>query len=50
LTNPVSSIHYFASRLGVRQKFLVIGDLLEAGTVGDVHVLDASAFLGALPV
>jgi hypothetical protein len=36
--------------LGVRHKFLVVGDLIEAGTAGDVRVLDASAFLAALPV
>jgi hypothetical protein len=49
-TNPGAPIHYFASRLGVRHKFLVVGDLIEAGTAGDVRVLDASAFLAALPV
>jgi hypothetical protein len=36
--------------LGVRHKFLVVGDAIEAGTAGDVRVLDASAFLAALPV
>jgi hypothetical protein len=49
-TNPGAPIHYFASRLGVRHKFLVVGDLIEAGTAGDVRVLDASAFLATLPV
>jgi len=49
-TNPGAPIHYFASRLGVQHKFLVVGDLIEAGAAGDVRVLDASAFLAALPV
>jgi predicted AAA+ superfamily ATPase len=49
-TSPGAAIHYFASRLGVRHKFLVVGEPIEAGTAGDVRVLDASAFLAALPV
>jgi hypothetical protein len=49
-TNPGAAIHYFASRLGVRHKFLVVGEPIEAGTAGDGRVLDASAFLAALPV
>jgi hypothetical protein len=49
-TNPGAAIHYFASRLGVRHKFLVVGEPIDAGKAGDVRVLDASAFLAALPV
>ena len=49
-TSPGAASHYFASRLGVRHKFLVVGEPIEAGTAGDVRVLDASAFLAALPV
>ena len=49
-TSPGAAIHYFASRLGVRHKFLVVGEPIEAGAAGDVRVLDASAFLAALPV
>jgi hypothetical protein len=33
-----------------QHKFLVVGEPIEAGTAGDVRVLDASAFLAALPV
>jgi predicted AAA+ superfamily ATPase len=49
-TGPGAAIHFFASRLGVRHKFLVVGETIEAGAAGDVRVLDASAFLAALPV
>jgi hypothetical protein len=47
---PESAIHYFADRLGVKHKFLVVGDLKQPGRAADVHVLDAPGFLACLPV
>jgi hypothetical protein len=49
-TDPGPHMRFFAARLGVKHAFLVVRDLKEPGTAGDVHVLDAASFLGALPV
>lgn len=47
---PGSAIHYFADKLGVKHKFLVVAEHEQPGSAGDVHVLDAPSFLACLPV
>lgn len=49
-TAPGSAIHYFADKLGVKHKFLVVAEHQQPGSAGDVHVLDAPSFLACLPV
>jgi predicted AAA+ superfamily ATPase len=49
-TDPGRALHYFANKLGVRHKFLVVNDLKRRGTAGDVHVVDAPSFCADLPV
>lgn len=48
--NAPSSLHHFGKQLGVKHKFLVVGDLSRPGRAGDVSVIDAPAFLSLLPV
>jgi predicted AAA+ superfamily ATPase len=47
---PGPALHYFAEKLGVRHKFLVVANLTEPGTAAGVHVLDAPTFLASLPI
>ncbi len=47
---PGLATHYFAQRLGVRHKFMVVANLDKPGMTADVHVLDAPTFLAMLPV
>jgi hypothetical protein len=47
---PPAALHYFAAKLGVPNKFLVVADLEQPGLAGDVQVIDAATFLGCLPV
>lgn len=49
-TAPEKSLHYFADKLGVKHKFLVVGEQERPGRAADVHVLDAPSFLAPLPV
>lgn len=49
-TAPGSAIHYFGDKLGVKHRFLVVAELQQPGSAGDVHVLDAPSFLACLPV
>lgn len=49
-TTPGPSLHYFAERLGVPHKFLVVANCPAPGLAGDVHVVDAPTFLANLPV
>jgi hypothetical protein len=49
-TVPPPALHYFAERLGVPHKILVVLDCDRPGMAGDVHVLDAGNFLRSLPV
>lgn len=49
-TDPGPSIHYFAEKLGVKHKFMVVANLRQPGMAKDVHVLDAPNFLANLPV
>ena len=60
-STPDPALHYFAERLGVRHKFLVVagldrpaatGDLhiVRPSRAGDVHIFDAPSFFNALPV
>ena len=49
-TEPPPALSYFASRLGVKHKFLIVKNCKEPGIAGDVHVLDAASFLSSLPV
>ncbi|MFQ5600903.1 MAG: hypothetical protein ACE5G2_10170 [Candidatus Krumholzibacteriia bacterium] len=49
-TEPGSAIHYFAERLGVKHKLMIVAHPPEPGMAADVHVLDAPAFFAALPV
>ena len=47
---PGAAIHYFAQRLGVKHKFVVVANAKEPGMAADAHVLDAPTFLVSLPV
>ncbi len=47
---PDPAIHYFAQRLGVRHKLMIVANLEKSGMAADVHVLDAPTFLATLPV
>lgn len=49
-TDPGPAIHYFAQRLRVKHKILVVAGVREPGMAGDVRVFDAPTFLAALPV
>ena len=49
-TTPGSAIHYFADKLGVKHKFLVVAEHRPPGSAADVHVLEAAGFLACLPV
>jgi len=49
-TTTPPALHWFAQRLGVRHKMLVVANLREPGTAGDVRVLDAPSLLSCLPV
>ena len=49
-TAPEGALHYFAEKLGVKHKFLVVGEQETPGRAADVHVLDAPSFLACLPV
>ena len=49
-TAPERALHYFADRLGVKHKFLVVAEQSSPGRAEDVHVLDAPSFLACLPV
>jgi predicted AAA+ superfamily ATPase len=49
-TAPGSAIRYFGDKLGVKHRFLVVAELQQPGSAGDVHVLDAPSFLACLPV
>jgi hypothetical protein len=48
--SPEGALHYFADKLGVKHKFLVVGEQDRPGRAADVHVLDAPSFLACLPV
>jgi hypothetical protein len=47
---PDPALHRFASRLGVKHKWLVVAELDRPAMAGDVLVLPAASFLAALPV
>lgn len=49
-TAPGSAIRYFGDKLGAKHRFLVVAELEQPGSAGDVHVLDAPSFLACLPV
>ena len=49
-TAPGPTLRRFADRLEVEHRFLVVADLKQAGTAGDVHVIDAPTFCAALPI
>jgi len=49
-TAPERALHYFAGKLGVKHKFLVVAEQGRPGKTADVHVLDAPSFLACLPV
>ncbi len=48
-TEPIPALHYFAERMGVKHKFLIVAHLERPGIAGDVRVLDAPTFLSCLP-
>ena len=48
--NPEPAMHYFAQRLGVKHKLMVVANLVAPGMAADVHVLDGPTFLAMLPV
>ena len=47
---PEKALSYFAEKLGVKEKFLVVAKLDAPGVSGDIHVIDAPSFLSCLPV
>ena len=49
-TQPESALHYFAERLDVSHKLLIVADCPQPGRAGDVVVLDGPTFLASLPV
>jgi len=50
-TTPTKSMHYFAEKLGITHKFLIVANCPGgAGMAGNVHVMDAATFCAHLPV
>lgn len=49
-TAPSLALHYFAKKLGITNKFLVVRDLKQPGKAGDTTVIDAANFCVSLPV
>jgi len=49
-TDPGRALHYYADKLAVRHKLLVVADLKRSGIAGDVRVIAAPSFCASLPV
>jgi predicted AAA+ superfamily ATPase len=49
-TDPGPNLDFFAQRLGVDHKFVIVADLAQPGSTKDVRVIDAPTFLRSLPV